>query len=279
MGGAFSIAIRLFPAKLTLSLALSLYADGPCCNGRHLWAYNAHVCRPFQAALLRAVPLSERGPPHCRQDGTEGGILPPRGAAATCLPCSGLMGHLFPLQVSAVLQRCGVGGDLSVLVAEAMESRRSECQDAMLSALATLSRGSLEDFDWQAKVGSVPAAGGHPFTSVCLCAQVALASDSVGSVQEQLLMLQLTVLEGGGVLKHYQVELNRAELDSLIASLEGCSKVGVGGGGAAARWVWEGEGLQPCGCGRGRGCSQVGVGESSEMGCDNVSGLSCCLRR
>ena len=64
-----------------------------------------------------------------------------------------------------------------------------------------------------------------------LCAQVALASDHVGSVQEQFVVLQLTVMEGGGVRKHHQVELNRAELDTLLTSLEGCSKVGGGGAG------------------------------------------------
>lgn len=40
-----------------------------------------------------------------------------------------------------------------MLVAESLEARHSECQDAMLNALASLSHGSLEDFDWQAKVG------------------------------------------------------------------------------------------------------------------------------
>lgn len=62
--------------------------------------------------------------------------------------------------------------------------------------------------------------------SVCLCVQVALASDRVGSVQEPLVVLQLMVLEGGGVRKPHLVELNKAELDTLINSLESCSKVG-----------------------------------------------------
>lgn len=62
------------------------------------------------------------------------------------------------------------------------------------------------------------------------CVQVALASDHVGSAHEQLVALQLTVTEEGGVRKHHQVELNRAELETLVTSLEGCSKVGRGRG-------------------------------------------------
>ena len=126
-----------------------------------------------------------------------------------------------------------------MLVAECVEARCSEGQEAMLSAVAALSCGSLEDFDWQAKVGLSPHTSPlvHAWLGECLClcvcVQVALASDRVGSVQEPLVVLQLTVLEGSGVRKPHLVELNKAELDTLINSLESCSKVGwcVCGGG------------------------------------------------
>lgn len=163
---------------------------------------------------------------------------------------------LFPFQMSLSLQQAGLGSELAGLVAECVEARRGEGREAMLNAVAGLSCGTLENFDWQAKVGhlhaspthwllvrescrachgclytlSHPTPSPHPSPSPpSLCAQVALASDRVGSVQEQFVVLQLTVTEGGGVQKHHQVELNRAELDTLLASLEGCSKVGGGG--------------------------------------------------
>ena len=162
--------------------------------------------------------------------------------------------------MSLSLQQAGLGSELAGLVAECVEARRGEGREAMLNAVAGLSCGTLEDFDWQAKVGlctspahwllerervvlvmvacipcptpppsSQPSPPPPPPPS--LCAQVALASDHVGSVQEQFVVLQLTVMEGGGVQKHHQVELNRAELDTLLTSLEGCSKVGGSGAG------------------------------------------------
>ena len=169
--------------------------------------------------------------------------------------------------MSLSLQQAGLGSELAGLVGECVEARRGEGREAMLNAVAGLSCGTLEDFDWQAKV-SLCASPTHwlatcerecachgclytlshctPFSPTLppppppppppprsLCAQVALASDHVGSVQEQFVVLQLTVMEGGGVRKHHQVELNRAELDTLLTSLEGCSKVGGAGAGHA----------------------------------------------
>ena len=42
-----------------------------------------------------------------------------------------------------------------MLVAECIEARRGEGREAMLTAGAGLSCGSLEDFNWQAKVEPV----------------------------------------------------------------------------------------------------------------------------
>ena len=171
--------------------------------------------------------------------------------------------------MSLSLQQAGLGSELAGLVAECVEARRGEGREAMLNAVAGLSCGTLEDFDWQAKVGLCtspahwllvreremclsrllvypvplhpllpnPPPPPPPPPPPSLCAQVALASDHVGSVQEQFVVLQLTVMEGGGVRKHHQVELNRAELDTLLTSLEGCSKVGGGGGRGRAHRV------------------------------------------
>ncbi|XP_071489641.1 COMM domain-containing protein 8-like [Diadema antillarum] len=93
----------------------------------------------------------------------------------------------------------GVSDNVKEKLIECVTVRRSELRKALVDNTAAISQAHLTDFDWKLKL--------------------ALSSDKISSVQEPLVNLDLSVLEDG-TNKLVSLELNKEELQRLLASLE-----------------------------------------------------------
>ncbi|XP_038055732.1 COMM domain-containing protein 8-like [Patiria miniata] len=86
---------------------------------------------------------------------------------------------------------------------ECVTVRRGDIRASLLADTAAISQAHLKDFDWKLKL--------------------ALSSDKIASVQEPLLNVDFNVQEGDHN-KTVSLEMDRQELNKLIASLETANK-------------------------------------------------------
>ncbi|XP_056281844.1 COMM domain-containing protein 8 [Pseudoliparis swirei] len=97
-----------------------------------------------------------------------------------------------------------VGSSHATSVLSVLAARREEIRDALLDRTISISSTTLQDFDWQLKL--------------------ALSSDKISSLHTPLLSLILDVRENRA-LQSVAMEMDREELNTLIASLEAANKV------------------------------------------------------
>ncbi|KAJ1476947.1 HCaRG protein-domain-containing protein [Baffinella frigidus] len=102
-------------------------------------------------------------------------------------------------ELSKRLSLAGVNTEQAVAVCEALRTRLPELRAAMLADGDTLSGSYLADFDWKVNL--------------------TVASSSAASMSKPAMQLALYVADGDGARREVMLEMDEAELDTMIAAV------------------------------------------------------------